>query len=159
MADDIQPYCMVDEYDLYFENLDDCCEQWSTNQTITLNLVYRSQAYWNSALTLQCYQSAGDPTTSYRQFHLECHRDGVQASGWYLHWCHPLWAPGATRDCTGCDTTPSIYEAWDLVSFNCDPFEAVFELTDWVNGQCCIPEDPPPPPPPTCDFLVTITEA
>ena len=152
-----EPICLPDTLSCYFENIDDCCVQWST-KSIDLNRVYNSQVYWNSDIDeLNCYGCTTAAWT-YQQLHFFCELDENDEQVYRLQMC--MGYATATRQCSPCTdgTPPPTFYEFDLVSFTCDPFEVVFRILDEDFPPCCEADDDCDPDVMSCDIYATITE-
>ena len=145
--------CLPDTFNLKLTNASGCCLQWNTVTDIDLDLIYRSQTYWNSDLVLPWY-GCTTSTWFYLQFHLICQHDISSAQTFILRWLNDV----STRQCAPeVFSPPYELKAWTLVEQTCDPFYLKFECNDVTETMCQAADDCDGPPP-TCDFIAEITE-
>jgi hypothetical protein len=144
--------CLPDLFNLKFTNVGGCCLQWNTVTDIDLDLVYRSQTYWNSTLVLPWFGC----TTQwwfYLQFHLICQHVGGQQT-FILRWLDDV----PSRQCEAAAMGPPFeLKAWTLVEQVCDPFYLKFECNNAQLSSCQAADDCEGPAP-ICDFIAEITE-
>jgi len=118
--------CLSDTYNLYFESTD--CVQAPT-QTITLNLVYQSQTYWNSALVLPYYGCTIQWWADI-QFHLLCQYTPSGSQKFWLWWVK-YFRPNSRTCSVGTATN------WTFVSNVCDPFQLEYSTEEQIPGEGC----------------------
>ena len=145
--------CLPDIFNLKLTNTDGCCLQWSTITDMDLDLIYRSQTYWNSELVLPWYGCTTE-TWYYLQFHLICQHDISSAQTFILRWLSDV----PSRECAAEEFSPPFeLKAWTLIEQECDPFYLKFVCNDNPETMCQAADDCDGPPG-ACDFIAEITE-